>query len=292
MNKLGGRYKMEAFVPGNPPRVLADWFDNLITDGYMNLLGTTGSSYSSLSCVVGTGNTPPAFTDTQLAALKAVTSSGLNYLNGKELASNYSWFRQTFQFDQGQAAGNLAEVGVSTGGILISRALIKDAQGNPTTITVLPDEILQVTWEFRVYWPQAAVTGTANIAGSGTHDFSITALHTDQPSGWVISSMNIKRMGFFQGGISLYSGTQFLGSTSSGSLTTAPYINNSFKRNASYLVPIDIGNYSAGIDWFVFGFGHSNDGYGCYYKVTLDPPIMKTAEQTLTLNVELSWARA
>jgi len=76
--KLGGFYKIEAFVPGNPPRVLADWFPNLITDYGMNTLGDTNTNNSNgmfSYCHVGTSNTAPSFSNTGLIAYKATASS-------------------------------------------------------------------------------------------------------------------------------------------------------------------------------------------------------------------------
>ena len=48
--------------------------------------------------------------------------------------------------------GDVAEVGFfNTSSVLFSRALIKDSEGNPTTLTLLADEQLFITYEFRKY---------------------------------------------------------------------------------------------------------------------------------------------
>jgi len=179
VSKVAGRYKIQAFVPGRPPRVLADWFPNLITDYGMDLMSGAVSGYTEMwnYCSVGTGNAPPAFGNTNLVNRKASTNSTASSLIGNE--ENYIWRRITYQFPQGAATGNLAEVGIgvsSTGDRLFSRALIKDASGNPTTITVLPDEVLQVVWEIRHYFPQPT-TSTVMIAGSGEHECSVAVLN-------------------------------------------------------------------------------------------------------------------
>src|SRR5690606_4774599 len=76
-------------------------------------------------------------------------------------SSNYErgWYEITVshQFGQGQAAGNLSEIGIqhtSTSGPLWSRALILDGQGNPTTITVLPDDFLTCYYTLRIMIPK------------------------------------------------------------------------------------------------------------------------------------------
>src|SRR5690606_39029584 len=61
------------------------------------------------------------------------------------------------QFGQVKSAGNLSEVGIlrsSTTGPLWSRALILDGQGNPTTITVLPDDFLTCYYTLRIMIPK------------------------------------------------------------------------------------------------------------------------------------------
>src|SRR5690606_35296672 len=116
----------------------------------MNRIGTvTTNATNSINAfrtlcgrfVVGSGSAEPQFTDTALQTPVAFASSDVS-LDSE--SSNYErgWYEMTVyhQFRQGQAAGNLAEIGIqhtSTSGPLWSRALILDGQGNATTSTVL-----------------------------------------------------------------------------------------------------------------------------------------------------------
>lgn len=148
------------------------WFKNLITNGGMDGFGqgfgtnTNPNLYSQLIgwAGVGTGNTPPAFTDTQLTSpLGPVqicsTGGGGSWASSSYVAGppaywsgicNYTW-------SQGAVVGNIAEVGVgnnfnSTGNFLLfSHALIVDSSGNPTTLTVLSTDTLFLSYELRMY---------------------------------------------------------------------------------------------------------------------------------------------
>src|SRR5690554_2354603 len=146
--KLGGRFRLVTSKDAECKQVVEDtgFFDNLITNTGMNRIGqvTTNAANSTSSfinlCgrfVVGAGSAEPQFTDTALQNPVAFASSNVELDNQ---SSNYErgWYEITVrhQFGQGQAAGNLSEIGIqhtNASGPLWSRALILDGQGNPTT---------------------------------------------------------------------------------------------------------------------------------------------------------------
>lgn len=160
---VAGRYKFIAHKPDGSSRDLTDWFDNLITDGGLERMGTGGTTEK---CRVGSGNTTPNNTDTALVA-QVAEADIYSYTEGADTDTNlYAWRRIVYRFAVGAAAGNLSEVGVGwAGGALFSRALIKDGVGNPTTITVLSDEILDVVYELRMYRPTSDLSANIDIAG-------------------------------------------------------------------------------------------------------------------------------
>ncbi len=158
---------------------VADWQNNLITDVGMDALGDAGSSnprsLSSLisNLAVGSGSATPAVTDTALGAQVAQVGATSAVNDGTTVAPFYAYSRRQFQFPAGTAAGVLSELGAmctnATGQYLLTtRALIKDSSGNPTSITVLADEILVVTYELRMYVEQTPVVTTATIKGVST----------------------------------------------------------------------------------------------------------------------------
>ncbi|UYA98667.1 tail fiber protein [Xanthomonas phage vB_Xar_IVIA-DoCa4] len=159
--------------------VVADWQNNLITDGGMDVIG--GGEYAMAfynvisDLAVGSGSAEPAFTDTALGAQVARVAAAATMVNGgTTTAPYYAYSRRQFQFAAGTATGVLSELGGMSYNssnrqyILTTRALIKDSGGNPTTITVLPDEILVVTYEIRMYVDTSSVVTTETIKGVDT----------------------------------------------------------------------------------------------------------------------------
>lgn len=128
-------------------------FPNLILNsGYDRLFETTSSVLGYI--FVGSGSEPPNVEQTRLSNQIAWTNRSNNTTNGWDQEGGFGFTRFSVQFNQGAAAGNISEVGVGWGSAsdLFSRSLVVDSLGNPTTITVLEDEFLTVTYELRKYW--------------------------------------------------------------------------------------------------------------------------------------------
>lgn len=174
------------------------WFPNIITNvGLVDWYSSGGlgsydywGSMCASNCV-GTGSATPTVNDTQLATFLAASgpkqsgggtgfagfdSSG--YVAAASPVPAYWYGISSWQYGTGAAAGNLTEMGVFPGnpgggattpyynGHLFSRALILDSNGNPTTITVLSDEILTVTWQLRFYLDLTDHAFTFNLNSS------------------------------------------------------------------------------------------------------------------------------
>lgn len=168
--RVAGHFILETFGPDGSLRKRVE-FDNLITDtGLAEIFSSPGDgfgvSYLLGNCVVGTGNTAPAKTDQSLAAWLATRSNGQYAPTPVYVAGPPAYWKivGVYQFATGVAAGNLAEVGIfpysKTKDTLLSRALIVDGGGNPTTLVVASDEILNVTYELRVYQDLSDTVGT------------------------------------------------------------------------------------------------------------------------------------
>ncbi|QYW02130.1 tail fiber [Stenotrophomonas phage Sonora] len=171
-------------IPGTRER-LAE-FKNLITNTGLNAIftsETTANQYFGYSCAIGSGNNPPAVTNTDLQSYLIYVADDTSGNSGKPSAlqtsgyapdNTYVWRRWCFRFADGLAAfNNIQEVGIYARGragspqrpnVLCSRALILDSGGNPTSISILPDETLDIYYEFRFY-PPADVTGTITLNG-------------------------------------------------------------------------------------------------------------------------------
>jgi hypothetical protein len=158
-------------------------FSGLVTSdtGWMpNLLLTSGRNELAKQatwlawCHVGTDGTPPVAGNTQLGQFIDSTNNIVSNVPGTQgSAPYYGWRRKTFRFAaQGLVGGeNISEVGVgwgSTGSTLVTRAqVINPDTQEPTSVSPLPDEILDVTYEMRYYPPLTDVVESAAITLNG-----------------------------------------------------------------------------------------------------------------------------
>ena len=272
--------------------IIAEDHKNLILDVGLNALGTT-SVVSA--CKVGTGVTPVAVSQTDLATPLAITSTLQSSSTGRNsTAPYYTWGRRTFRFSQGTAAGNLTEVGVTYGGgsSLFSRALIVDSEGNPTTLTILSDEWLDVTYELRIY--QDLVDKTFNITLLGV-DHVVTvrpANVTTNPSGSSYFFDHFISWYYYYSQCSHYNGTigTITGSpsgvgSSAGGTSYGAYSQNSLQRSIIYGVGLNDANLEGGIQSTIINTDK------CSWQVGYVPAIAKDSFKTLTMNYTLSWGR-
>lgn len=289
-----GRYRMVAFKIDGSERMVADWFENLILDNGLNNIQSSVGMLSS--CFVGSGTTAPAAGQTQLANLVATNSTvGPNSgLTGNNLAGGFGWERRVYRFNQGVAAGNLSEVGVGFSSTnLFSRARILDGLGNPTTITVLADEFLDVTYELRVYWPTADVTGNVSINGVSTAFVMRTANAGSWGTNWLLgffgSSNNLTAQCFSAGAplgtIEGTTGGTFIGSNGSSS-RVGSYVTGSFSRTFRLTFGLNDVTQSIGA-MRITGQGSSTLSFQCSFN----PAIPKTNQNTFNADFTLTWAR-
>ncbi|URA06880.1 tail fiber lysozyme component [Xanthomonas phage Langgrundblatt2] len=158
------------------PNVFTNW-------GVESLFGANGGDTpSTIAGIVGTGNTTPAITQTNMATFKAgrYTSTGLIGRTWTDLGSNQGYVQMQWRtiFAVGVATGNISEVGAAFQQSnptaltnICSRALVVDGVGNPTTFEVLADEELQLDQFFRVYVDYSDRVTVVNVNGV---DYTVT----------------------------------------------------------------------------------------------------------------------
>jgi hypothetical protein len=292
-----GRYKIEAVKADGSKRMVADWFDNLITNEGLNHLGT-GGVYTY--CMVGSGNTPPVNANTTLQASVSATNAVIAETQGAQSSAPYfGWHRKTFRFPIGAAAGNLSEIGVGWNATnVFSRALIVDTDNNPTTITVLSDEALDVTYEFRIYPPTADQVNTINISGV-TYDVTTRAALVATSSHWYPAQLASTGYSSPDYRFRPYTGTigaitegpsgTTVNDDQNGEVTYDAYSNNSLTRTGKAEFGLTDGNLSGGIG-SILAFVWSNGAAGSY-QMSFSPKIPKDMFKILSLNFSFSWAR-
>lgn len=305
-----GWFKIEAHrvdangdeIPGTR-RVAADWFPNLITNAGLDLLGTTGGTYVYNFCRVGSGNTAPQPTDTALVAPVASSSTGQASSDGvNRTGTFYAWRRRTVRFAAGAAAGTLAEVGVAPAGTgsLFSRALILDGGGNPTTITILSDEVLDVTYELRLYPTLTDATGTVTIASVNYSWIARALIPASYDAAW---SRNVG----YEVGPRTSSGSSLSPNVAAalpaqnstisspvlaGALTALTYVAGSYARSFRFDCGLNDANVAGGIGCF-FASGDPTDVQRMFgaWAWGLTPSLPKNSQTVATFTVRMTWGR-
>ena len=293
--KLSGFYKLEAVkIKSGKRRLLADWFPNLITDGGLERIA--GHSDWLTYCTVGTGSTTPAFGDSGLASFVGYNHGGvISTTNGVTGSSPYyRWMKKIYRFNPGDATGNIAEVGIgwaNTNGSLFSRALILDSGGSPTTITILSDEYLDVTYECRKYLPETDADTYQIDLRSITHD--VTGGRAAEITNTVIWEMPFNAFNAANTDCRVYDGTigDIAGYPSgttyvyTSTYSIASYVSGSHEIEWTYSFSLTQGNltnYISAIMVYMCGGA---------YQFGVSPDIEKTSDDIMSLTFKASWGR-
>lgn len=128
-------------------------FDNMITDNglkyAMNYTGGNGGYFA-----VSNGNTPPSASDITMSGSMNIRTGDVGLIgNAVSLGSPTYGFKvsKSARYAAGAINATISEIGFFNAGGLWSRQLILDDQGNPSTITVLQNEYLDVTYTLYMY---------------------------------------------------------------------------------------------------------------------------------------------
>lgn len=290
--KLGvkGRFKLEVRKAGErDSRVVAE-FDNLITNRGLDVLAGSVDSWDN-ACAVGTGSVTPSTSDTKLDSFRAIVNKTSTTSFSSSGSPNYNITRTTvYNFDQGAASGNLTEVGIanynnSTSYLLNSRALILDEFGNPTTITVLSDEFLTVTYQLILV---PTLTDVTQTVGSYTFTIRVSNIQnvdsggssTSWSCGPIGQMTNTAYFTAFSGVIQSItsgpSGTQMM----SSSINNLTYTTGTYYRDFSAQWQPDTG--SLDINSFRFALT------GPVYQIGVSPAIPKTSNDVMNISVRVA----
>lgn len=318
---FAGKYQLEKLkvdadgndLPGTR-QVLLPWFANLITDIGMNLLGSAGSAQDNLAyCRIGVGNTNPAYTDQALVSQTGYTNTvGSGGASGLSADGTYIYRRVSKRFAAGTISGvNLAEVGMSyagTGNNLFSRSLLKDISGNPTTITLLPDEVLDVIYELRQYLPPQDIVVETAIDGAPATVTIRRSTQTQQVNNWAAyvgysihpdggagAYPTYAEYDGLEAPIAAATGWSNSGLTYKATKVTNNYVANSYQRTVTLTFPLTVANYSTGLGFITIGTGSLNDtrAYNAFgpWGLIFNPKLNKTVSRIATVTFGVSWAR-
>lgn len=143
--------------------------------------------FERLYGAIGTGVSEIVRTDTSLGnqssgrtARSGAPSRAGNEVDNLDGTSTVTCTR-TMPFSLGEKVGTFSEVGMytsSSGGTFIAGQLIKDEFGDPTTVTVLADEQLVITYTIEWVVPNTSKlvgTGTVTDANSNNYNYEVWA---------------------------------------------------------------------------------------------------------------------
>ncbi len=288
------------------------------TPEFHNLVLNTGLAQMAVGtwinrCCVGTGNSVPVPTQVSLDSFLASTTTeaaGTSNTGGIQVTTEpFYWFgRITWRFAVGVATGNISEIGLGWGNATLwNRALVKDTAGNPTTITVLADEYLDVISEVRVY-PKTS-TGSFNVVDKVG---AVISAHTYK----AVPKMFANNAGFYSGLVNYFAGYETgsaifgIGDTALVETPTTPITalwatrtltSNVYSGNtltSKMIISSSDANFPSGVHrTFATALGGLMCGAGsnlsigntCGYKWEVTPPIPKNAETVLTYSFTLAW---
>ena len=294
--KLQGRFRLMVRNK-ETDEVVRDtgWFENLILDAGLNRMGT-GAPISG--CAIGTGTSTPTVSDTGLQSLAAwttTTTTSTGY--GNEGAPNYvSFYECGYRFNAGSLNGNYAEIGMGWGSTtMFSRARIVDGLGNPTTISVLSTEYLDVFYMLRVipdlntYTSSVVVSGITYSVDRKPANVSSTSVWRPLYNGavtWVGGQSGSYPVILTNGSLGAVTGSPS-GTTQypSANTTSGTYVGNSYERTGSFTIGLASGNLAGGIK------SVQVLGTMCSYQFEFTPALPKDNTKQLVLNGKVTWAR-
>ena len=295
--RLSGRYRL--VLRNEKEGIKEDLeFDNLITS--YGLWSILQGYFSGYRIDIGTGTTTPTFSDVKLANYIAQSSSsgGVTPPSAINRTVLPYWAETSYlrTFNPGIGTGIITEVGLGNQfhfDRVLSRSLIKDANGNPTSITKLADDFLDVVYTLRSDVPSEDIAFNVGINGTEVSGFMrplrffSSAYHAWQPFIYFPSF-----------GYSTYASTGLLPAihsdsqsslTGSGAITSAATESTSVNDAANYKKRYtatwnpDKGNVTIKSIYMADHWGDGRATYGIQFNT----PIVKTATQRFRFSFDM-----
>ena len=286
---------------------------NLVTnvglDYWMTIKGEETPSINNplARIVIGSGNAEPVPQSTHISG--SILGTFVTFVPRASWVNDpvdgyYGKLVVTYNMPVGAVVGNASEIAIGPSeatsppyNAAHSLMLIRDENGNPTTITVLADEQLRVTWELRVYLDMAEDAHYKVVVGDVEHDVVMRpALLGYSAAFYDGTARFVANTGGYHTHSARLFGTDVLAAktgepSSSGGLeafdavTPATYTKGNFYRDVTLVADSSQANFSGGIGSAVFG------NFWGKYQMSFSPKIDKNNLKRLTLTFRHSIAR-
>ena len=287
-------------------------FTNLILDSGLNKLPWGGFV---TGCLLGGDTNTPLATDTEITNIQTGVVTPQTHGVGTANTSNspyWSSYYWTFHVPTSVNIFYIRQVAVGWGveatlepyedfGFtyynwvyiyegLFSLALVKDINGNPTTIVKGTDDTLDVTYTLQVNCPTADVVSTVIIGGL---EYSYT-IRPASAGNWFANGPLTSNNTAYAYPASSVLGTPTGVPSGSGlvrsSTVLSSYTNNTYTRDVQLEWDLNYGNAVEGIRCVYIDVGSK---WQISYSAVIDAAtIPKDSDKRLTLNVRFSWGRA
>jgi len=287
--------------------------ENILLNSYFQ------STVSSFTLHVGTGSATPQYTDTSLSNPLAQTATTDAELEEATYEQDGSILRTSqtlgFKWALGAVVGNLSEIGLgesSSTTSMVTKALIKDSGGNPTTVTVTAADELHVAYTLTMERDLSVIdSGTVNVKGVNigyTFKPTLSSIASSCPSPY-------SGLGYANQNNLIYVLPGFLGVGATVNINPSDYtVTGDYTPASGYFTAKSgaaISNPSAGvlrrsIEWVVpTNQGNLNNikylVFSSQYNYILpsvtngviefDTPFNKTAADILTFKIEVDYTR-
>lgn len=309
---LSGHFRLEVRDACTHKLTKVREFDNLITNRGLDGYGYGDDRYLLNNCYVGTGMALPAVTDVGLGVPLASTSGVAETKHIAPTAPDWVSARvNRYRFSVGSVIGNISEVGIGGEKYFWSRARILDDYGNPSDITVLANEYLDVIYTLRLHpnlndipfsFTLGGETYTGTARPQNIQDSAITGDATLSVYGGISPNSGIEINEVYNGGV-LGTITQGIQNYSS-KLTVGPsawakqdYVPGSYVRKFDNTLSLDEGNFTEGIKAFsviprpVGNYGIIGSQFRFESQIVLNKAIPKNNTNSVRLTLQVRWGR-
>ena len=305
--QFSGRYRLQVFH-GDTDILLKDtgWFDNLITNNGLDLLGNGFSP----ACYVSSDTADPAVTDTSIVNILSSVSSPA--LTGQTLNRSvlpyYGASMYTFSFGIGAIQGTIGQVAVGASSTnLFSKARLAGVGGSPTTLTVGGIDRLSLTYELRQYIRDTDISHSIAINGV-SYNCVNRAMRIDGGGWWcpilggaIGTPYSDDTYAYKDGHVYLNGTAPYIGALTSSPSGTAidssqgariAYVAGTYVRNVYHIWTTAKGTLT-NITAASFGlFWNGPSGSGGRWQSSIEgPTLIKTQYQNLRLDFQYSWGR-